>query len=229
MISHVVPADRHIRDDVLCFENQWKEAEKRYDSKIVQLQRLNPASGDIAMIRVTVIPYGAVPSTAPKPKPFIYRADGSEDQTEQISFTVFIHQGYPTTRPDVYFDENARLKHMNAFKSRKMCIGTAAQTNLSVLLDHVIGACIYNMDPAVSNPISPANSDVIQWQMDMAKAGRFPLIPPEAIFRRRTILPPINSGAFAGRAHRQASQSLPGIQRAAASQGRLLAPTSRDR
>lgn len=193
--------NNYVPDDVHAFNEQYRDVEHRYNPAVVTLRKIEPAAGAIASLEFKVSPCGAA-AAGEHPEIYVINNDtNTEEKIREITGWVHILPGFPATRPVVCFSSKKPLKHINVFKGGRMCVGDDPQTSLTILMDNVIGACIYNPNPFVANYDSPANGDAVEWQKEKELSGEFPLIDPAKIFNKtaRSLPQPVVRKASAPR------------------------------
>lgn len=174
--------NNYVSDDVHAFNEQLRDIENRYNRAVVTLRKIEAAAGAIATIEFTVTPAGAT-AAGEHPEIYVINNDtNTEEKVREITGWVHILPGFPATRPVVCFSSKKPLKHINVFPGGRMCTGNDDQTTLSILMDNVIGACIYNLAPNTANYGDPANIAAVEWQKEKERNGEFPLIDPAKIF-----------------------------------------------
>ena len=162
--------------DELGFErlkNDYKEIHSM-QTNLVSIRTVNKPAGSLALIEVSV-----------KPPNGTYYITGEYDTdpkpTEEIAFYIKILDGFPRTKPHVYYKSDKILAHVNTFKDGSQCIDewfydeehSGNNSSLAGIVQKTVMAIIY--DPAVTNYDSMANRDLKEWQCEMTSSGRFPL------------------------------------------------------
>jgi len=195
-------------DDLHAFHEQWKEVEYRYNPRIVTLRQEKPSPGALARIVFELDIEGQKHPISGQPAKFYVHGANEEllTRTDRLSGSMDILPGYPTTRPRVRFLNGQIPKQINVFTSGSMCIGSSDETVLSILLDNIFKACIYDPDPSVANYDSMADSTAKDWQKDKEATREFPIINPKLLLRL--------SNTDRSPADRAASTSLPPVKHA---------------
>ncbi len=114
--------------------------------------------------------------------------------TDSIVFYIEVLNGYPKTKPRVYYPSGKRLASVNVF-SPERCNGMrAAQctdewypktSSLFLLVEKTVRDIIH--DPSVCRYDSMANSSLEAWHKEKVKNKLFPTIDPAELYRKNTI------------------------------------------
>ncbi len=147
----------------------------------VKIERLSPPSGAILRLKVTVN----------APSHYITGVgDNNPKPTDQMVFFVDVKNGYPRTKPSVYYPEGKILASINVFPTGAQCIdqwfydvkhagknSTLAGTIRKTLMDiiHI---------PSVSRYDSMANSDLKDWQERMTRNHSLPTCHMDRVLKR---------------------------------------------
>jgi len=110
-------------------------------------------------------------------------------ETNGISFWVKVKEGFPSVKPEVYYNVNKHLASVNAFRNGAQCIDdwiydpshAGNNSTLVKTVEKTIKDIIH--DPSVSRFDSMANSDVMDWQKNNIRNHRFPTVPLSHVFR----------------------------------------------
>lgn len=151
-------------------------------SENVLIRSIDKPAGSMALIEITV----KAPTyyiTGP--------GDASPKATNEIKFYIDVKEGFPRTKPHVYYEQGKILASINTFRGGSQCIDdwiydpehAGNNSTLGGTMVKTIMAIIH--DSSVENYKSMANSDLADWQKNKTKSGEFPscalntLIKPE--------------------------------------------------
>lgn len=115
--------------------------------------------------------------------------DKNAKPTEDISFWLDVKEGYPRTKPCVYFKPNFRLAGSNTFRNGVECIDewkydsdhASGNSSLVTTVRKTIKDIIH--DPSVARFDSPANGDMIAWQKNNIDNHSFPTCRLNHVFK----------------------------------------------
>ena len=106
-------------------------------------------------------------------------------RTNKVVFYIDILNGYPQTKPRVYYGDDEWLHHVNVFKTdgHSQCTDTwiPDDSSISELAEKTVRAIVF--DKNVRRFDSMANSSLKGWQEDMERQGKLPTIDPALLMR----------------------------------------------
>lgn len=168
------------RDTLEVLKNEYLEVLEGVTDK-VKIERRNPSPGSLLLLKFTVL----------APTYYITGAgDNYPKATDKIVFYIDIKNGYPRTKPYVYYEHGKILASVNAFTSGAQCIdqwfydaghagknstlmGTVRKTLMDII--HI---------PSVTRYDSMANSSLKDWQMRMTQNGSLPTCHMDTVLKR---------------------------------------------
>ena len=115
----------------------------------------------------------------------------SPKPTDSIVFYVEVPNGYPKTKPRVYYPAEKRLASVNVFPpldKEKMYASQCTDewypktSSLFLLVEKTVRDIIH--DPCVCRYDSMANSSLEDWHRENVKKGCFPTIDPAEIYKK---------------------------------------------
>ena len=165
------------RDSIEALRNDYYEVLTAFNPEIITITKLRPEdSSDMCLLKVHV--------DAP-----CYVLKGKNSNSPQMvgsnDFFVRVKNGYPSTKPVVYFNDNAINASVNTFKSDgNQCIDTwnPATSSLKRAIEKTIRDIIH--DPTVTKYHSMANSSLKEWQQDLTSRGLLPTIDPAILLKK---------------------------------------------
>lgn len=118
--------------------------------------------------------------------------DTNPKNTDDITFWLDVKEGYPRTKPCVYFKSNFRLAGANTFRNGVECIDewkydanhASGNSSLVTTVRKTIKDIIH--DPSVARFDSPANGDMINWQKKNIDNHTFPTCRLSHVFKMDT-------------------------------------------
>lgn len=154
-------------------KNEFREILGMQTDRVsIRTLKKKPA-GSLALIEVNV--------KLPKATYYIEGADDTIPKaTNEISFLIDVLDGFPRTKPHVYYYQNKILAHVNTFTSGSQCIDdwlydeehSGNNSSLAGTVQKTVMAIIH--DPAVTRYDSMANGNLRKWQQEKTAAGEFP-------------------------------------------------------
>jgi len=168
------------KETVEILKNEYVEVLESVTNK-VKIERLKAPVGSLLLLKFTVL----------APTYYITGAgDNSPKATDSIVFYIDIKNGYPRTKPSVYYEPGKILASVNAFTSGAQCIdqwfydathagrnstliGTVRKTLMDII--HI---------PSVSRYDSMANGSLKDWQMRMTQNGSLPTCHMDTVLKR---------------------------------------------
>lgn len=115
--------------------------------------------------------------------------DTNAKDTEYITFWLDVKEGYPRSKPSVYFKPDFRLAGANTFRNGTECIDewkydadhASGNSSLLTTVRKTIKDIIH--DPSVARFDSPANGDMINWQKKNIDNHSFPTCSLSHVFK----------------------------------------------
>lgn len=169
-------------------KNDYIELISAFNSEIVEIKRLDAPDGSMCLLSVRVKAPAYI-VTSP--------SDTTPKLCDELTFYVDVKQGYPLTKPHVYFKVDNRLASVNTFSDGTECIDVwnPESSSLRTCIEKTVRDVIH--DPSVSNYDSMAYSPLKIWQEDMTARGELPTINPALILadseivRRKNMAMPV--------------------------------------
>lgn len=162
--------------------NDLRELLEMFNPQLVRIEELTAPAGSMYLAKITLLaPCYIVTS----------ENDTEPKRVESNWFYLDVLDGYPKTKPKVYFDYNRRNAGMNTFVSGAECIDMwRANSSIGNAVEKTLRDMIH--DPDVSNEKSPACSALIAWQKELTVRGILPTIkPPSRLVDRSAVSAPM--------------------------------------
>lgn len=169
-------------DSAEALKNDYQEILRKYDPKVVMIQRVQAQAGEALHLKVTVKAPSHYLTT---------KEDSTPKACDSMTANIICYPGYPLKSVSAYYAPKRYLASPNVFRSGSACIDTwiPFTSSLTTVVDKLVHDMIH--DPAVTRYDSMANSSVAQWHRDGVAAGRFPTLSPKRLYAPEvTALPP---------------------------------------
>ena len=162
--------------------NDRRELYEMFNPQLVRIEELTAPAGSMYLAKITLMaPCYIVTS----------ENDTEPKRVESNWFYLDVLDGYPDTKPKVYFEPHRRNAGMNTFVSGSECIDMwRKHSSIGNAVEKTLRDMIH--DPDVSNEKSPACSALIAWQKDLTARGILPTIkPPSRLVDRSAVTAPM--------------------------------------
>lgn len=168
-----LPSQISSEDSVEALRNDYYALINAFNSNIVHIDRESAPIGTMCLLKITVKAPSHILSTEDDihPKP-----------VNELSFRIQVMNGYPLTKPRVFYPPDHRLASVNVFRTGAQCVDEWLQySSLVTLAEKTIRDIIH--DPNVSRYESMAYSPLKVWQKTMVENGTFPTIDVNQLFK----------------------------------------------
>ncbi len=174
-----------ISDSLMALRNDEREMLAAFNPEKVRIEPTEAPTGMMSKYKVTVnVPTHYLEDNELKnPIP-----------TNSIVFYVEVLNGYPKTKPRVYYPSGKRLASVNVFApdahNRMRCAQCTDEwypktSSLFLLVEKTVRDIIH--DPSVCRYDSMANTSLETWHKENVKNKRFPTVDPAELYRKNTV------------------------------------------
>lgn len=161
-------------------KNEYMDLKEAFNESRVKIERCTPTEGNLLLLKFTVKAKTHYITSVNKTNPI---------ETDEIVFYINVPNGYPKSKPLVYYPKDKMLASVNAFTSGNQCIddwhfdehNAGNNSNLLVAARKTIMDIIHN--PAVARFDSMANSALKDWQKAGINRGEFPTCRLDLLFK----------------------------------------------
>lgn len=169
-------------DSVEALKNDYQEILRKYDPKVVTIQRVQAQAGEALHLKVTVKAPTHYLTT---------KEDSTPKACASMTANIICYPGYPLKSVSAYYAPKRYLASPNVFRSGSACIDTwiPFTSSLTTVVDKLVHDMIH--DPVVTRYDSMANSSMEKWHKNGVAANRFPTISPKLLYAPELpLLPP---------------------------------------
>jgi len=169
-------------DSAEALKNDYNEIIRKYNAKLVSIQRVQAKAGEAMHLRVTVKAPSHYLTT---------NNDFSPKACDSMAADIICFPGYPLKSVSASYASDHYLASPNVFRNGNACIDTWIPLTSSLVT--VVEKLVHDMihDPTVTRYDSIANPSMEDWHKSCVTAGRFPTIEPKLLYApERTVLPP---------------------------------------
>ena len=169
------------KDSIEALVNDYEQMISTFNPKYVVFNRQQVPPGVMLLLKVDV----NVPTYVLK------QNERNPIFTNGISFYISVPEGYPETKPEVYYGNEKWLASVNVFSNDKhvQCIDTwTKQSSLRSIAEKTLRDIIH--DTSVTRYDNMATSTLATWQKSMDQKGEFPTMNPNLLFTQSVIKEP---------------------------------------
>ena len=175
------------RDESLeALRRDVRELNETFNPQLVRIEPLRAPAGSMYYAKITLL------------APCFITPDLSTMSPVRVTSNwcfLDVKEGYPKTKPRVFFEPGRRNASANTFvgddrMGSDECIDAwRSYSSLTSAVEKTLRDMIH--DPHVANYDSPACSALIPWQKDLVAKGVLPTIDPRNLLRRTAVIPTV--------------------------------------